>query len=137
MRCPVCYMQVPEGGRFCPHCGASLAPLGDINPAVMALVEQYERRITEHPEDASARFNLALAYLKVRQYGAAFQQLERVCRLEPDFPDAFYWLALVSRKVGNTELFQESVAMLRRLAHRDEKARSLLTRLRRLLETGG
>ncbi len=100
MKCPVCQAELPEGARFCLQCGAKVAGGEEPNPALLDLVAQYERRLQQNPKDTTARFNLALTYIRLKQWGAAIQQLELVRQQEPDFPDAWYLLAVAYHNIG-------------------------------------
>ncbi|MGQ9520440.1 MAG: tetratricopeptide repeat protein [Candidatus Fervidibacter sp.] len=110
MRCPVCQANLPEGAKFCPQCGAKIGEEEETNPALLALAAQYERNLKENPQDTATRFNLALTYLKLKRWGAAVQQLELVCQQEPDFPDAWFLLALAHKNLGQKEKVKELVA---------------------------
>jgi len=103
MKCPVCQTDLPEGAKFCPQCGARVGEVEEPNPALLALAEQYERRLRENPRDATTRFNLALTYIRLKRWGAALQQLELVCQQEPDFPDAWFHLAVAYSNIGQKE----------------------------------
>ncbi|MER3500653.1 MAG: hypothetical protein C4295_04090 [Candidatus Fervidibacterota bacterium] len=105
MTCLVCQGPVPEGARFCPYCGATLAQgePEEVNPALLDLVRQYERQLRDNPHDTTTRFNLGLTYLQMKRWGAAAQQLDLVRQQEPDFPDAWYWAAVAYFKVGQKE----------------------------------
>ncbi len=104
MQCPVCRAEIIETVVFCPRCGARLEEEDkEVNLAVLELAAQYERRVRDHPEDANARFNLALTYLQARRWGAAVQQLELVRQMEPDFPDGWYWLVVARHQLGDRE----------------------------------
>ena len=74
MTCPVCRNRVPEAAQFCPHCGARVSE-EEVNPALLALVTQYEQRLRENPKDTTTRFNLALTYLRLQRWGGAADQL--------------------------------------------------------------
>jgi predicted Zn-dependent protease len=88
MKCPVCQADLPDGAKFCPQCGARVGEVEEINPALLALAEQYERRLRENPKDA-------------------IQQLELVCQQEPDFPDAWFLLAVAYGNIGQREKSKE------------------------------
>ncbi len=103
MECPVCKSSVPENAKFCPQCGAKISEGEGINPALLALAGQYERRLRENPKDTTTRFNLALTYIRMKRWGAAVQQLEIVRQQEPDFPDTWYLLAVAYKGLGQTE----------------------------------
>jgi len=107
MKCPVCQAELPEGAKFCFRCGAKVEEGEEPNPALLDLVAQYENRLRQNPKDTATRFNLALTYLRLRQWGAAVQQLELVRQQEPDFPDAWYLLAVAYRNIGEKELSQK------------------------------
>jgi len=103
MKCPVCQADLPDGAKFCLQCGARVGEVEESNPALLALAEQYERRLRENPKDATTRFNLALTYIRLKQWGAAIQHLELVCQQEPDFPDAWFLLAVAYSNIGQKE----------------------------------
>jgi tetratricopeptide (TPR) repeat protein len=113
MKCSVCQADLPDSAKFCPQCGAKVGKAEEPNPALLALAEQYERRLRENPKDATTRFNLALTYTRLKQWGAAIQHLELVRQQEPDFPDAWFLLAIAYSNIGqkekSMELFSEFV----------------------------
>lgn len=107
MKCPVCQAELLEGAKFCSQCGAKVAEGEEPNPALLDLIAQYERRLKQNPRDTTARFNLALTHIRLKQWGAAIQQLELVCQQEPDFPDAWYLLAVAYHNIGQRERTQK------------------------------
>lgn len=132
MQCSVCHSEVPDDAQFCQRCGARLKAVPEgINPAVIALVEQYERSVADRPKDADARFNLALAYLQANRYGSAVQQLELVRQMEPDFADVFYWLAIAYWRLENREAAKAALDELLKLNPNYPKADKLIKLLRR------
>lgn len=107
MKCPVCQADLPEVAKFCSQCGARVAENEELNPALLDLVAQYERRLRQNPRDTTTRFNLALTHIRLKQWGTAIQQLELVRQQEPDFPDAWYLLAVAYHNIGQKERAQE------------------------------
>lgn len=110
MVCPLCKSSVPENANFCPQCGAKIAEGEEPNPALIALIDQYERRLVENPKDTATRFNLALTYIRMKRWGAALQQLEILRNQEPDFPDAWYLLAVAYFGLGQREQAKKVLA---------------------------
>ncbi len=115
MKCHVCKSSVPEDAKFCPQCGAKLEEGEEPNPALLALIDQYEGKLRENPKDTATRFNLALTYIRLKQWGAAIQQLEIVKNQEPDFPDAWYLLAVAYQNLGQKE---QAKSVLKEFIHR-------------------
>lgn len=107
MKCPICQADLPEGAKFCPKCGAKVTEGEEINLALLDLISQYERRLSQDPKDTATRFNLSLTYIRLKQWGAAIQHLELVRQQEPDFPDAWYLLAVAYHNIGQREKAHE------------------------------
>ncbi len=107
MKCPICQADLPEGAKFCLQCGARISESEEINPALLDLIAQYERRLSQDPKDTATRFNLSLTYIRLKQWGAAIQHLELVRQQEPDFPDAWYLLAVAYHNIGQKKRARE------------------------------
>lgn len=84
--CPQCGRECPADMNFCPACGAKLQAIPGV---VGTMIEDYRKRLADTPNDADAHYNLALAYLKVKDEAAAEVHLRRVTELEPEFADAY------------------------------------------------
>ncbi len=94
------------------------------------MVEDARRALSSNPDDASARYNLAIAYKLGGMDELALQELSRVAELQPDFGDVYYELGLLHAKLGRRE---EAVGALKRAVELDpdhERAERLLLRLR-------
>jgi len=124
-KCPKCGAEAAEEANFCAACGASLR-----SRAIAAMIEDARRALSSSPDDASARYNLAVAYKLSGMEDLALQEFSRVAELHPDFADAHYEMGLLHAKSGRT---QEAVAALARTLESDPdhtRARRLLERLR-------
>jgi|GEM_PF-2747229 len=51
-------------------------------------IEIYQKAVVENPDDASAHYNLGLAYRQLGQYSKAIRELKEVLRLVPDHAKA-------------------------------------------------
>ncbi|MCS7254120.1 MAG: tetratricopeptide repeat protein [Armatimonadota bacterium] len=134
--CKVCGAAVPKAAIFCPMCGARLERerQGDANPAVVEMVEQFSKRVSEYPNDAAAHYNLALALLMLRRWGAAAQSLEKVIQLEPSFLEAYFYLARVYIALGNLDAARAVVSEMMKQAPDDERTKRALKMLQRASE---
>jgi tetratricopeptide (TPR) repeat protein len=92
MRCRSCDAELPEGATFCPKCGTRQAA-GETFETIDRMIEDYRRKLEQKPDDADARFNLALAYKKKRLDDLAIGELERLRTQVSDFADLEYELA--------------------------------------------
>lgn len=131
--CNVCGSRAPKGAIFCPMCGARLE-LGEsegVNPAVVEMVEQFSKRVSEHPEDATAHYNLALALIMLRRWGAAAQALEKVIQLEPSFLEAYFHLVRSYIALGNLNAAQVVVSQMMCQSPHSEKTKRALKLLQR------
>ncbi len=123
-QCPTCGREIEAGANFCPTCGASLH-----SPAVAAMIQDAHKTLAQNPDDASARYNLAIAYKLAGMDEMAVEQFAKVAELQPDFADAFYEVGLLHAKRGRRS---EAVAALRRAQELDpgnERIARLLERL--------
>ena len=112
-KCPICNNAVSSDTAFCTKCGARLTPGKEPNLAILDLITEYQQRVGQQPDDANARYNLALAHSQAQQYGAAIQQLELVCSMEADFVDALHLLAICRNQIGDKEGAEAILCQLR------------------------
>ena len=110
-RCPVCGREVAEEASFCSHCGARMAnePRGTASETMRDMTREYQRMVREHPEDANARYMLALALMYDRSWGQAAEQLQEVTRLSPEFADAHANLAICMARLGRPDAAREAI----------------------------
>ena len=124
-KCPSCGQEVAEGMNFCGYCGAGLQ-----SRAIQDMISDARRALSSDPNDASARYNLAIAYKLAGMDSLAVQELARVAELQPDFGDAHFEMGLLHAKSGRAG---EAIAALNRVLELDPehaRARELLARLR-------
>jgi len=122
--CASCGRELAEGQKFCPHCGASALP-----PTVAAMIQDARQALGSNPDDAAARYNLAIAYKLGGLDELAIQELGRVAAAQPEFPDVHYELALLHAKHGRRTEARAALARVQKLDPDDARARRLLTRL--------
>jgi Flp pilus assembly protein TadD len=113
-----------EGQKFCPHCGASSLP-----PTVAALIEDARQALHSNPDDAPARYNLAIAYKLGGLDELAVEELARVAKAQPDFADVHYELALLHAKHGRRADALAALARVQKLDPADPRAERLLRQL--------
>ncbi|MFA4015500.1 MAG: hypothetical protein RUDDFDWM_000583 [Candidatus Fervidibacterota bacterium] len=121
--CKVCGAAVADDARFCHVCGASIAGPEEENPAILEMVEQFKNRLREYPEDATAHYNLALAFIMLGRFGAAVQALEKVIQLEPSFLDAHFQLVRAYVALGNLEAARNALSNMERIAPNSSKTK--------------
>jgi len=124
-QCPTCGRNVEGGINFCPACGASLH-----SPAVAAMIQDALKLLSEKPNDASARYNLAIAYKLAGSDEMAMEEFSKVAQFQPDFADAHYEMGALHAKHGRRS---EAVAALTRANELDPEN----ARIARLLERVG
>ncbi|MFB3882126.1 MAG: zinc-ribbon domain-containing protein [Armatimonadota bacterium] len=123
-QCPTCGRETEPGANFCPTCGASL-----VSPAVAAMIQDAHKVLGQKPEDAFARYNLAIAYKLAGQDELAIEQFAKVAESQPDYADAFYEMGALYAKHNRRP---EAVAALTRayeLEPENARVRRLLERL--------
>lgn len=110
-QCPVCGTITDEDANFCPECGARLVNEEgtNVSRAVRDMADEYASEVLEHPEDASARYDLGLARMYERNWGQAAEQFQRVVELEPAFADAHANLGVCLARLGRPEEALEAV----------------------------
>ncbi len=103
--CPICGTEAAAHAKFCPECGASLAEEHEAatSAAIHEMAREYESQVLEHPEDASARYDLGLARMYERKWGAAAEQFQRVIEMAPEFADAHANLGVCLARLGRPE----------------------------------
>ena len=124
-KCPNCGAEVPEEANFCPKCGASKR-----SSAIDRMIEDARQALASNPDDAPARYNLAIAYKLGGMEDLALQELSRVAELQPDFGDVHYEIGVLHAKSGRAE---EAITALARAVELDPghtRAERLLERLR-------
>ena len=125
-QCESCGAEVQTGQNFCPQCGAAL-----VSPVMAAMIQDARQALEKNPEDASARYNLAMAYKLGGMEELAVKELIRVGELQPDFADVHYELGLLYVRGGRREEAIASLTRARELDPLDERARRLLEKLTR------
>ena len=123
-KCPNCGREVAEEANSCGACGASMRP-----SAIDAMIEDARSALASDPDDASARYNLAIAYKLGGANELALEELRRVAELQPEFADVHYEIGLLEANSGRRE---EAIAALARALETDPShsgARALLARL--------
>jgi len=122
MRCRSCNSEVPQGAAFCPKCGARQEAGAEFE-TIDRMIEDYRRRLDDKPDDADARFNLALAYKHKGLDELALAELARLRDETEGFADLEYEMAALYLRRG--ELDQAREAAQRALAiepdHRSAK----------------
>ncbi len=130
MRCRTCDAEVAEGSAFCPKCGARQA-VGIQLETVDRLIEDFRRRLDERPDDADARFNLALAYKHKGLDELALAELERLREQAPGLADLEYELAALHARRGAIAEARQAAQRALAIEPDHRAARSLLRRLTR------
>ncbi len=125
VKCPSCGRELSEEANFCDKCGASVR-----SSAIDQMVEDARRTLSSDPDDAAARYNLAIAYKLRGMEELAVQELRRVAEQQPDFVDVHYELGLLHVKSGRTKEAIEALSRTVELDPGHERAERLLRRLR-------
>lgn len=127
-QCQTCGRGVEAGINFCPACGAPLR-----SPAVAAMIQDALTVLRQRPADASARYNLAIAYKLAGSDEMAIEEFCKVAELQPDFADAYYELGALHAKHGRRS---EAVAALTRAHELDPENARIARLLERLAQVG-
>ncbi len=125
-QCASCGSEMADGHNFCPTCGTSVQ-----SPAVAAMIHDARQALSTNPDDASARYNLAIAYKLGGMEDMALQELGRVAELQPDFADVHYELGLLHAKRGRKQEAISALTRARDLDPGDDRASRLLAKLTR------
>jgi len=94
------------------------------------MIQDAQRALAKNPDDASARYNLAIAYKLGGMDDLAIEQLRRVAELHPDFADVHYELGVLHAKRGRKAEAIAALTRARELDPEDDRAIKLLARLR-------
>jgi len=97
--------------------------------AVDDMVLEYRNRLNEAPEDHSARFALALAYVFAQRWEQAARELELVIQALPEYADARYRLALCRAQLGQRDAAVEAARAAIRLEPGQKRYQRLLQSL--------
>jgi hypothetical protein len=69
----------------------------------------FQEDALHYPRNAKARYNLGTALFELKEFANAEAEFSAAVSLAPDFPDAHFWLAVASNKIGKTEQAQYHV----------------------------
>lgn len=108
MRCRSCDTELPQDAAFCPKCGARRA-VGVQFETIDRMIEDYRHRLDDQPDDADARFNLALAYKQKRLHELAIAELERLREHGAELADLEYELADSYLQAGQRDRAKEAI----------------------------
>jgi Flp pilus assembly protein TadD len=100
------------------------------------MVTEYRTRLNEAPEDHSTRYALAMAYLMVRRWDKAAQELALVIEGLPEYADAHFRLAVALAHAGD---HADALVAARRavlLEPENERYASVVGRLEALVGDG-
>ncbi|MGD0110875.1 MAG: tetratricopeptide repeat protein [Armatimonadota bacterium] len=122
--CPNCGRTAEDGANFCSHCGASLR-----SQTMDRMIQDARREVENSPDDASKRFNLALACKLGGMHDLALAEFSRVAELQPDYGDAYYEIGLLHARAGRTEDARAALREALEVEPDHARARKLLDRL--------
>lgn len=103
--CSICGTKADAEAKYCPECGAGMGDGAepDTSEAIRDMAREYANKVSEHPDDASARYGLGLARLYEQKWGQAAEQFAKVVELEPDYADAHANLAVCLMRLGRPD----------------------------------
>ena len=122
--CPNCGRTAEDGVNFCSHCGASLR-----SQTMDRMIQDARREVENSPNDASRRFNLALACKLGGLDDLALEEFGRVAELEPDYGDAHYEIGVLHVRAGRVEEARVALRKALEVEPGHPRARKLLDRL--------
>jgi tetratricopeptide (TPR) repeat protein len=128
MLCPRCQHENEDRANFCSRCGSRLGPA---TAAIDRMIDDFRRRLEEHPDDADARLNLALAYKVKGQDELAIVELEEARERSPEIAEIEVELAEAYRRVGRLEEARRAAQRALALAPEDDRARRVVEELGR------
>jgi tetratricopeptide (TPR) repeat protein len=130
MRCRSCDAELPEAAAFCPKCGARQAD-GVGLETIDRLIADYRRRLDDQPEDADARFNLALAYKHKGLDDLALGELERLRAQGEEFADLECEAAALYERRGDRDQAVQALQRALTIEPEHDAARRRLRELER------
>ena len=122
--CSECKGELPANASFCPKCGASVQ-----SGAVGAMIQDARQALSANPDDAAARYNLAIAHKLGGADQLALEELQRVTDLQPDFADAHYQKGILHAKAGRSGEARTALSRALELDPDHAQAKRLLERL--------
>jgi tetratricopeptide (TPR) repeat protein len=93
------------------------------------MIQDARREVENSPDDASKRFNLALACKLGGMHDLALAEFSRVAELQPDYGDAYYEIGLLHARAGRTEDARAALREALEVEPDHARARKLLDRL--------
>jgi len=128
MRCRSCDAELPQGAAFCPQCGTGQEAGAEFE-TIDRMIEDYRRRLDQKPQDADARFNLALAYKHKRLDELAIAELERLRDQGVEFADLEYELGALYLRRRQSEQALQAAQRALAIEPDHRAAKQLLSRI--------
>ncbi|UCH35662.1 MAG: zinc-ribbon domain-containing protein [Armatimonadota bacterium] len=128
MRCRNCQADIPDDAAFCPKCGTRQAA-GAALETIDQMIEDYRRRLNTKPDDADARFQLALAYKHKKLDDLAIAELEQLRQQGVEFADLECELAALYLRQGRRDDAAEAVRRALALEADHRAAKQLIQRI--------
>ncbi len=116
-QCSICGELATAEATFCSRCGARLVATDQpIDSAAMRdIAQELQQTLRDHPDDADAHYQLALAFMYDGRWGPAAEHLIEVTRLAANFADAYANLALCLAHLGKIEHATQAIEAALRL----------------------